>query len=424
MNPVLGCIADDFTGATDLASNLVQAGMRTIQWLGVPDMPDALDEFDAVVVALKTRSIARAEAVDQSLKALQVLQALGARRFYFKYCSTFDSTDRGNIGPVAEALLAALGELQTIFCPAFPENGRTVYQGHLFVRDRLLNESGMERHPLNPMTDANLVRVLGRQATQPVGLLPIDVVERGVTAVRDGLQALRERGQLLVVTDALNDGHLRTLAAACAGMPLVTGGSGLAIGLPAAYRAAGLLAGALTEPRMPCVPGRTAILSGSCSTATQQQVSWMKARCPALTLDARRCLRDRDGAVQDVIRWARDGDPSRPSLIYSTGGAEEVASLQAELGREEAAAAIESAFARIATLLVAEVGVRRLVVAGGETSGAVVSALGVRNLRIGPRITPGVPWTESLGDRPLALALKSGNFGGPDFFETAVEMLS
>ncbi len=422
MKPLLGCIADDFTGATDLASNLVEAGMRTVQWLGVPEQ-GACASADAVVIALKTRSLDRAEAIRQSLAALHALQDLGTRRFYFKYCSTFDSTDQGNIGPVAEVLLDALGASHTIFCPAFPENGRTVYQGHLFVGDALLNESGMQQHPLNPMTDANLVRLLGRQVTRPVGLIPYEVVQRGVAAVQAALISLREAGKPFIVADALDGDHLRTLAAACAEMPLVTAGSGLAIGLPAAYRASGLLPVESTRASLPTVPGRTAIVAGSCSTATQQQVEWMKARCPTRLLDARRCVTSNEEVVNEVLRWASSQQAAQPLLIYSTAAPGDVAALQGEFGREAVAGAVEAALARITLALVAECGVRRLIVAGGETAGAVVSRLGVQALKIGPRIVPGVPWTESIGEQPLALALKSGNFGGPDFFQVALEML-
>jgi uncharacterized protein YgbK (DUF1537 family) len=423
MRPLLGCIADDFTGATDLASNLVQAGMPTVQWLGVAGPPSTAGEAAAVVIALKTRSLASDEAVRQSLDALQALQAIGCRRFYFKYCSTFDSTDQGNIGPVAAALLDALGTQQTIFCPAFPENARTVFQGHLFVGDRPLNESGMERHPLNPMTDANLVRVLARQTSRRVGVLPYEVVRDGPTSIRSALTSLNASGAAFVIVDALDAEHLNALAAACAGMPLVTGGSGLATGLPAAYRASGLLTAGSVEPQMPNIGGRTAILSGSCSSATQQQVAWMKSRCPSLLLDVARSIADREHVVEEAIRWAGDHDAGQPILIYSTTAPDEVAALQARYGREAAAGAIEAAFAEIAARLVADCRVRRLIVAGGETSGAVVSKLGIRALRIGPRIAPGVPWTESISEQPLALALKSGNFGGPDFFPAAVEML-
>ncbi len=422
MKPLLGCIADDFTGATDLASNLVEAGMRTVQWLGVPKMEDCITA-DAVVIALKTRSLPHIEAIRQSLAALQALQAIGASRFYFKYCSTFDSTDQGNIGPVAEALLNALSAPQTIFCPAFPENGRTIYQGHLFVREKLLNESGMQNHPLNPMTDANLVRVLGRQVTRPVGLLPYQVVQRGAAAVQAALLSLGQAGHPFVVADALDAEHLRTLGAACAGMLLVTASSGLATELPSAYRALGLLRVDSKPASLPTASGRSVILSGSCSTATQQQVVWMKARCPTFFLDPRECVLRGEGAIGDALKWANRQEGSQPLLIYTTGSPDDVAGLQTELGRETVAEAVEAAFARIAATLVAECGVRRLIIAGGETAGAIVSRLGVKTLRIGPRIVPGVPWTESIGERPLALALKSGNFGGSDFFQVALEML-
>ncbi|MFN3297113.1 3-oxo-tetronate kinase, partial [Caldimonas sp.] len=222
---VLGVIADDFTGATDVASMLVRAGMRTVQVIGVPDGPPP--KADAVVVALKSRTIPAAQAVADSLAALRWLQAAGAKQFYFKYCSTFDSTPAGNIGPVTEALLEALGSDFTIACPAFPENGRTVFRGHLFVGDQLLSDSGMRHHPLTPMTDANLVKVLQAQSRGRVGLLRYDTVGQGVQAVRERLAQLRAEGVRLAVADAIDNDDLRTLAAACAGLPLITAGSGV-----------------------------------------------------------------------------------------------------------------------------------------------------------------------------------------------------
>jgi uncharacterized protein YgbK (DUF1537 family) len=421
-SPLLGCIADDYTGATDLASNLVEAGMRVVQTLGVPASRGAIAGADAVVIALKTRSVHRNDAVRQSLEALHALQAMGAQRYYFKYCSTFDSTDEGNIGPVAEALLETLAAPQTIFCPAFPDNARTVYNGHLFVSGRLLNESGMEHHPLNPMTDSHLVRLLSKQTKQNVDLLPYSLVQDGADSIRHGLRVLWERHKPLVIIDALSNDHLRSISLACADMPLVTGGSGLAIELPNAYRMSGLLSGFPSKPEMPSVIGRTAILSGSCSKATQDQVAFMQSRCLTYPLDVQGCIRHPESAVDAIVQWAIKQTAGTPILIYSTAESNDVASVQSEFGRELSANAIESAFATIARRLVDQCQVRRMIVAGGETSGAVVSQLGVRTLRIGPRIVAGVPWTESIDGQPLALALKSGNFGAPDFFQKAMEM--
>ena len=422
--PIIGCIADDYTGASDLASNLVESGLEVVQCLGVPRKFEVIAGADAVVIALKTRSCHRDEAVRQSLAALESLQAMGAQRFYFKYSSTFDSTDDGNIGPVAEALLKALQAQQTIFCPAFPEYSRTVYQGHLFVGGKLLGESGMENHPLTPMNDANLVRVLSKQTRLQVGSVPYGQIQEGDKSLQEYLQVLQVADKRFIIVDALSKEHLRIIATACAYMPLVTGSSGLAIELPDVYRAIGLLSNKRLIPRMTKVQGRTAILSGSCSKATQEQVVFMRSRCPSLSLDGRKCVASRDNVVNEAIDWSGKQNSNKPILIYSTALASEVVSLQSEFGRDIAATAIESTFAAIASRLVKECGVRRMIVAGGETSGAVVSDLGVRALRIGPRIATGVPWTESIGERPLAFALKSGNFGAPDFFQKALEMLS
>jgi uncharacterized protein YgbK (DUF1537 family) len=419
---LLGCIADDFTGATDLASVLVRGGMRTVQFINTPAEPSLPAEADAVVIALKSRTVPAHEAVDLSLGALRWLRDAGAQRFFFKYCSTFDSTDRGNIGPVADALLAELGSPFTIACPAYPENGRTVYQGHLFVGDQLLSESPMRHHPLTPMVDANLVRVLSRQSSGRVGSIPYDVVCRGPEAVWERCRGLRDEGVRYAVVDALDDRHLRDIAAGCADLPLITGGAGLAMGLPANFRALRLLGPANGAGALPRVAGHSAVLAGSCSEATLAQVAEMKRLWPAFLVDAM-ALVDYADPAQEALRWAEPHLSRGPVLIYSSMPPGDVARVQAALGSKRAGDLIEHTFAAIARGVVAR-GVRRLIVAGGETAGAVVQALGIGGLRIGPQIEPGVPWTLSLGDPPIALALKSGNFGSRDFFSKALQMLS
>jgi uncharacterized protein YgbK (DUF1537 family) len=417
MSLLLGCIADDFTGATDLASMLVRHGMATVQLIGVPERDLDAGDAQAVVVALKSRTIPAAQAIDQSLVALAWLQAQGARQILFKYCSTFDSTDQGNIGPVSEALLDALGADFTIACPALPENGRSVYMGHLFVGERLLSDTHMRQHPLTPMSDSNLVAVLGRQSRAPVGLVPYPVVERGPEAIRTRFAELRRAGVRQAIADATSERHLVDLGTAAADLALITGGSGIAMGLPGNFRRAGRLAETGEADLLPAVGGHAAALAGSCSAATLEQIERFAASGAVLALDPLALVRD-GAEVERAIAWAEQRLSEAPVLIRSSALPEEVANVQAALGRERAGAAIEAAMARIARALV-ERGVRRLVVAGGETSGAVVAALGVRGLRIGPPIDPGVPWTVSLGEPHLALALKSGNFGAPDFFRKA-----
>jgi len=418
---LLGCIADDFTGATDLASMLVRAGMRTVQTIGIPSRP--LDDApDAVVVALKSRTIPAPEAVAASLAALAWLRAQGAKQFYFKYCSTFDSTDAGNIGPVADALLDALGAKLTIACPAFPTNKRTIYLGHLFVGDVLLSDSPMRDHPLTPMRDANLVRVLGRQTKRKVGLVPHATVAQGAEAIRAAFAKLEGESVAHAVVDAIDDSDLMAIGAASRDLALVTAGSGVALGLPQNFRAAGLLPARADAAALPDVKGAAAVLSGSCSAATRKQVALMAGTHTAVALDPFA------GAGPDAIanaalaRVAGDLAASRPFLVYSTAEPAQVAEVQTRLGRDRAAALIEQAFGVLAERLV-ERGVRRLVVAGGETAGAVVQALGVESLAIGPAIDPGVPWTTARGRTTLALALKSGNFGSDDFFLKSLAML-
>lgn len=411
----LGCIADDFTGATDLANNLVRAGMRTVQAIGVP--AGALETpADAVVVALKTRTLPAADAVAQSLAALEWLRAQGVEQIYFKYCSTFDSTPAGNIGPVADALMTALGSDFTIATPAFPDNKRTVFKGYLFAGDVLLNESGMQQHPLTPMTDANLVRVLSAQTRRKVGLIDYAVVARGAEAIRGRIDALRREGVEIAIVDAISNEDLLALGPALKGMPLVTAGSGVAIGLPGNW---GLAPGAAAG--LPREPGAQAVVAGSCSIATQGQVAaFIAAGGPALALDPLRIAAGDDVAA-DALAWAAPRLPDGPVLIYSTARPDAVQAAQASLGAARAGALVEDTIARIAAGL-ARLGVRQLIVAGGETSGAVVQALGLTQLAIGEQIDPGVPWcagqAQAVGAR-LSIALKSGNFGGVDFFTRA-----
>ena len=424
MTILLGCIADDFTGGTDLAGMLVQAGMRTVQLIGVPNGP-LPDDVDAVVIALKSRTSPAADAVAESLAALASLRQAGCTQFYFKYCSTFDSTPAGNIGPVAEALMQALGTSFTIACPAFPANGRTIYKGNLFVGDVPLGESSMRHHPLTPMTDANLVRVLQQQVAGKVGLADMSVVEQGAQAIAPRFAALREQGCRYAVVDALSNRDLMAIGEACATLPLLTGGSGLALGLPDNFRRRGLLAQHAAPGALPATGGWRAVLAGSCSSATQQQVTRMREQSPSFQVDPLRLANGAD-VVAEALDWAASHGRGAPLLIYATSTPETVLAVQAKLGVEAAGALVENALAAIAQGLV-RLGVGQLIVAGGETSGAVVKALGVRSLRIGPEICPGVPWTSAVPDgatQPLALALKSGNFGGPDFFLTAWEKLA
>jgi uncharacterized protein YgbK (DUF1537 family) len=416
MPPLLGCIADDFTGATDVASALVSQGLRTVQILGIPTgVPPT--EAEAVVVALKTRTAPVDDAVRQSLAALDWLRDASCARIFFKYCSTFDSTPAGNIGPVAEAMMKALGATFTIACPAFPRNRRAIYAGYLFVGGVLLSESSMRNHPLTPMTDANLVRVLSAQTTRPVGLIDVAAIRGGVAAIKARMQALDEAGYGFAIADAIDDVDLDVLGDACAGLPLVTGASGLAGGIATALRKRGLGVGRDAASALPQLGGRQAVISGSCSEATNRQVARMAARHPTLSLDLGQI--EDPSLVDAVVDWAARQPADEPILIYSTAEPAKVKAVQARLGIDRSSRLIETALAKIGRILVSELGVRRLIVAGGETSGAVVEALGIKSLRIGGEIDPGVPWTiaeSATGRGALALALKSGNFGSDDFF--------
>ncbi|MGX1620452.1 3-oxo-tetronate kinase [Streptomyces sp. NPDC055506] len=417
----LGCIADDFTGATDLANNLVRAGMRVVQLIDTPPagVEEAVDA-DAVVIALKSRTVPASDAVEASLRALAWLRSMGAEQIYFKYCSTFDSTPAGNIGPVTEALMDALGTGFTVATPAFPDNGRTIFKGHLFVGDVLLSDSGMRHHPLTPMTDSNLVSVLGAQTTREVGLIDHTVVADGAEAIRARVDALRTDGVGIAVVDAVSNDDLVRLGAAVQGFPLVTAGSGLAIGLPANWGFKPSRAAA----ELPPPAGHRAVVSGSVSTATNGQVlEYLRTGRPAFSVDPLRVAVGEDVAGQ-ALAFAESHLDDGPVLVYSTESADTVRTVQGRLGAAEAGELVERTLARIAQGLV-ERGVRRLVVAGGETSGAVVQALGVTGLRIGPQIDPGVPWCAAAlpGGDTLHITLKSGNFGGPDFFTRSFALL-
>jgi uncharacterized protein YgbK (DUF1537 family) len=421
----LGCIADDFTGATDLANNLVRSGMRVVQTIGVPTAALAA-QVDAVVVALKSRTLPAAEAIAQSLQALRWLQTQGATQIYFKYCSTFDSTPSGNIGPVTEALMDALNTDFTIATPAFPDNGRTVFKGYLFAGNVLLNESGMQNHPLTPMTDANLVRVLQAQTKRQVGLIDYKTVAQGEAAIRERVQALREGGVGVAIVDATSNDDLLRMGPAFKDLPLLTAGSGVAIGLPANFG----LKPSLQASQLPPVTGWQAVVSGSCSVATNAQVAHFKAQGrPALAINPASLMSGQnDALVQQVLAWARPLLPSGPVLVYSTAEPDAVKQVQAQLGVAEAGALVEHALAAVARGLV-DAGVKQLVVAGGETSGACVQALGIAQLQIGPQIDPGVPWCFAPSDSGaqadgVHIALKSGNFGTPDFFSKAFEVLA
>lgn len=419
MKPLLGAVADDFTGATDLANMLARAGMRTVLVLGRPGAGDPLPAAEAAVVALKSRTAPVAEAVDDSLAAWRWLAAGGAGQCYFKYCSTFDSTPQGNIGPVAAALMDETGADLTVYCPAFPEAGRTVYQGHLFVYDQPLHESPLKDHPLTPMTDANLARWLAPQlGGAAVGLIRFAEVEAGTDAIRARMDVLRARGIRHAVVDALTDTHLVALGRACEGMALVTAGSGLGLGLPGNYARAGRLAGGSAD-LLQAVGGNTLLLSGSCSAATNAQVArWEADGGALLRLDPLALAED----LIDADRaWDWASAQAGAPLVAATAPPATVRAAQEALGAGRAAAIVEEALAAIA-VRARDAGVRRFIVAGGETSGAVASALGVTRLKVGPQIAPGVPWCATEGDAPLALALKSGNFGRETFFADALAL--
>ncbi len=411
----LGVIADDFTGATDIAGFLVENGLSTVQLIGVPDSSLSL-RTDAVVISLKSRSCLVGEAISSSIKALNWLRAAGCDQFFFKYCSTFDSTAEGNIGPVTDALLAELGEDFTVICPALPVNGRTVYRGYLFVGDVLLNESGMRHHPITPMHDANLLRLMDRQSKGQTGNIPAQTIDAGEDAVRAALATLRDSGIRYAVVDALDDRHLTVLGRAVEGMALVTGGSGLGAGIARAVTSRNGRSGDDGKAATAGAPpgGRAVILSGSCSPMTNAQVAAYAHEAPVFFLDVAACLADPDRYATTVTGWAETQNGKCAPLVSATTGPDSLKAIQQNFGAEAASAAVERFFARLAPMLKAK-GFDHIIVAGGETSGTIVQSLGIDGFHIGPQIAPGVPWVRAI-NTPLSLALKSGNFGDERFF--------
>lgn len=419
MTTILGCIADDFTGATDLAGLLARSGVSVSLRLGIPDTPPS-DTAPFEVIALKCRTAPVDEAVAECRAALAWLRAAGAQRFFWKYCSTFDSTAEGNIGPVAEALMDDLGAAQTIYCPAFPENGRSIFMGNLFVGQQPLAESPMKDHPLTPMRDSNLMRLLEPQVTRPVGLADRLTVAGGADKLRAHLGALAGDGVAHVVTDAVANADLEIIAAACRDMTFLTGGSAVAMPLPDLYRQDGVLAADAPAPVCPSLPDGAVILSGSCSAMTNEQVAAYEGSGPALRLDPLALAKDGANAA---IAWLAAQPAGSNPIVYATARPEDVRAAQQQLGVARAGAIVEEALAGLARAAF-DSGIRRFVVAGGETSGAVSKALGLTRLNIGAEIAPGVPWTYAQVDgEDVAITLKSGNFGDRNFFATALTRL-
>ena len=425
MTILLGSIADDYTGASDLANTLTRNGLRTVQTVGIPDPSLALPDVDAVVVSLKIRSVAAADAVAAATQAERWLRERGAAHVLYKICSTFDSTDAGNIGPVTEALSAAADGGLVLVTPAFPETGRTVYFGHLFVNGQPLNESPLKDHPLNPMHDANLVRVMARQSRGAIGLIELPAIAAGPDTVRARLEALQVTGVKTAIADAVFERDLETLGEVALETPVSTGASGLGLGLARALVRSGRVSsgGATTADAIRPVGGPAAVVAGSCSKATLRQLDVAERSMPVLRLDPERLLAGPD-EIAAAISWAGDRIAAGPVVIAASASPETVLQLQSQYGREASGHAIETATSIIAAELVAR-GVRRLVVAGGETSGAAVDRLAIPAFLIGPEIAPGVPVLRTVGNAQgdMLLALKSGNFGGEDFFTAALAMM-
>ena len=423
MTLALGCIADDYTGASDLANMLTRCGLRTVQTIGVPDDALALPEVDAVVVSLKSRSIEASQAVARSREADKWLRARGASHVLFKICSTFDSTDAGNIGPVMDALRGDSGGTIVLVTPAFPGTGRTVYQGNLFVGSVPLNESPLKDHPLNPMHDSNLVRVLARQSKSKVGLIDLASIAKGEGAIRARLAELAKQGMGAAIIDAVFDPELEIIGRVALDHRLSVGASGMGLGLARGLVASGRVKAVSSNADQKPVGGPVACLAGSCSQATLAQIAQAEKSMPVLHLDPEKIVAGRSEAER-ALDWAREHLGNGPILIASSSTPDQVTALQAKHGRDAAGHAIEQTMAAISEGLVTA-GVRRLVIAGGETSGAVIDRLGIPAFLVGPEIAAGVPVLRCVGwsKGEAVMALKSGNFGGPDFFNDAIRLM-
>lgn len=414
---LLGVIADDFTGATDIAGFLVENGMRTIQVNGTPS-EDMKINADAVVVSLKSRSCATQQAIIDSVKALKWLQSQGCQQFYFKYCSTFDSTAQGNIGPVTDALLDQLNEDFTVVCPSLPVNGRTVFNGHLFVLGQLLSESGMRNHPVTPMKNSNIVQLMDAQSRGETGLINYQIIEQGPDNIIKGFKALKAQGKRYAVVDAFNSQHIDNIGKSINGLKLITGGSGLASGIAKNWKSH---LQDQTEAKKAGYPSKapTVIFSGSCSLTTNKQVSHYKKKAPHLAINVEHCL-NKNNYSQEVCDWVLSQTQSTLApLVYATADPQGLKKIQLKYGAEASSQAIENFFKQLAIKL-KEKGVCNFIVAGGETSGVVTQSLQVDCFHIGPQIAPGVPWIKAV-NHPLSLALKSGNFGDETFFTKAQE---
>ena len=420
MTTFLGCIADDFTGATDLASMLARSGVNVSLRIGVPlSTPENTAEIE--VIALKTRSISASKAIEESLSALKWLKEAGAKKYFFKYCSTFDSTAEGNIGPVSEALMNELKVDQTIYCPAFPENGRSIYMGNLFVGQKLLSESSMKDHPLTPMNDSNLMRLLSAQVSRRVGLADRIVVNSGVNSLKEKLISLKENDVPHVIVDAVADTDLDTIASACQDMDFITGGSALAMPLAEFYKASGKISANDNSFMNKKLNTGSIILSGSCSEMTIIQVkNFIQRGAAAFQLDP---IDLAENGVKKVLDWLSSQDFTKNTIIYATSDPDTVKKVQAELGVDMAGKIVEQGLSECA-IAARELGIKNFIIAGGETSGAITKALNVRQLDIGIEIAPGVPWTFSgKKNNQIALSLKSGNFGSEEFFTEALNKL-
>ncbi|PHM35743.1 3-oxo-tetronate kinase [Xenorhabdus innexi] len=417
----LGVIADDFTGATDIASLMVQNGWQVALLLSIPDDSTFIPhDVDAIIISLKSRSCPVDESIEQSLKACRWLrQKANCSRLFFKYCSTFDSTIKGNIGPVTDVLMDELQIDLCLICPALPINGRTVVYGYLFVNGQLLNESDMQYHPINPMKDSNLLRLMEQQSRGTAGLVDINCVRQGELSIRDRLCQLRCKGIRYAVVDTLLMDDLLLVAQAAHDMTLITGGSGLG-GAIARYCSGGN-SEKTSIKKLPLPRNRRmVILSGSCSVMTYRQVLEYKKIASTMELDIDKCINNPD-YIHLLVDWIiQQPMKGLAPMLYTTRPPGVLKLTHNQYESFQVSKIIEQLFAQIANEL-RQKDFNTFIITGGETSGKVVQSLGINQVGIGAIIAHGVPWVYDL-QSDCWLALKSGNFGEVDFFHYAQEI--
>lgn len=411
---IIGCIADDFTGASDAASFLVKGGMQTILFNGIPQEKERTESCQAIVIALKTRTQKTEDAVKETLKAAEWLKENGAKQLYIKYCSTFDSTPKGNIGPIMDALLEKYEVPTTILCPALPVNGRVVKDGNLYVNGIPLNQSSMKDHPLTPMWDSDVGKLMRDQSRYDCVKISCGEMNKPEEVQKKIRLFGAEKPHFYVIPDFETGKDARSIVQNFGKLPILSGSSGILTELAGQYK----LEKSTTLKTDERTIGSGLLLAGSCSQATRSQIAFVqKNGIKSKRMDPLKLLA---GEQTEQELWDFIQTNHTDVLIYSSDTPESVRKVQ-QAGREQIAELLERTMANLAKRAL-QAGYTRLVIAGGETSGAVTKALGYRSYMIGTSVAPGVPIMIPRENKNVRLVLKSGNFGQEDFLKRALDM--